>query len=271
MSAHERIQLVDQWNRPIGACERRLMRKHGLLHRATYVLVIDSQQRFCVQLRSLHKDYCPGYWDIAAGGVVAENESYQQGAVRELFEELGVSAPLQFVTEFYTQGDDGGRAFGHLFIAYWNGAIQAQAEEIDAIEWLSVAQIEARATHMTSDSLLALRLFLAQRSTLTPPSFLSSTIPCLRQSWAVGDRVQLALTSNACSSQYTGAKHAMDTLDHVYEIVDCVEGRDPSEQYVVRGPTRRCELISAHTLNAWYQEAQVLRPFAVKLPADLQR
>jgi len=230
MSANERIQLVDHWNRPIGACERHVMRKHRLLHRATYVLVIDSQQRLCVQLRSQSKDYCPGYWDIAAGGVLAENECYHDGAARELFEELGIDSPIQFISEFYTQGDDGGRAFGQLFVTHWNEAVCAQAEEIDAIEWLSVTEIEQRAAQMTPDSLLAMKLYQHQPQA---------------QQWQVGDCVRFG---TQVSTQF--------------EIVEQLILANDQISYVVCDSAKRNEIISQTTLNAWFWKSGMLLPIA---------
>jgi 8-oxo-dGTP pyrophosphatase MutT (NUDIX family) len=44
-----------------------------------------------VQKRSMQKDYCPGYIDLAAGGVVGmEDTDVDESAKREVQEELGV-------------------------------------------------------------------------------------------------------------------------------------------------------------------------------------
>lgn len=160
--AEEWVQLVDQWNRPVGTCPRSVMRQNKLLHRACYVLVIDDQQRVCVQKRSLNKDYCPGWWDLAAGGVLNPGESFLAGAQRELQEELGIHADIVFLREFYTEGEDGGRAFGQLFVCRWQGAIQAQAEEIDWVEWWTADDIQQHRNAVTPDSLLAWQIFCQQ-------------------------------------------------------------------------------------------------------------
>ncbi len=39
----------------------------------------------------LSKAIYPGYWDVAAGGMVLATETYAESAARELEEELGVS------------------------------------------------------------------------------------------------------------------------------------------------------------------------------------
>jgi len=45
--------------------------------------VINSKKEFIVQKRSMLKDYCPGYLDLAAGGVVGAEENEDENALRE--------------------------------------------------------------------------------------------------------------------------------------------------------------------------------------------
>ena len=51
----------------------------ALPHRSTYVLVFNSQGDLYVQKRTLTKDVFPGYFDVAAGGVVLAGETYVAG------------------------------------------------------------------------------------------------------------------------------------------------------------------------------------------------
>lgn len=56
--------------------------------------MVNAAREFVVQKRSLNKDYCPGFLDLAAGGMVGmADESPDQNAKREVQEELGISAP----------------------------------------------------------------------------------------------------------------------------------------------------------------------------------
>lgn len=45
-------------------------RKERLLHRSTYIFARNSQGQYYVQKRTMLKDYCPGYYEVVAGGVV---------------------------------------------------------------------------------------------------------------------------------------------------------------------------------------------------------
>ena len=74
------------------------MRAGAFLHRSVGIMVESTDGRLLVHRRALTKDLRPGWWDIAAGGVVSAGESYELAAERELAEELGVSGvPLRRV------------------------------------------------------------------------------------------------------------------------------------------------------------------------------
>jgi len=126
----EWVTIVDDHNRPIGARPRRQMRKYGLAHRASYILVFNSKDELFVQQRTLTKDIYPGYYDIAAGGVVMAGESYHQSAIRELAEELGIRrAGLPQCFDFHFQ-DDHNNVFGRVFRCVHDGAMRLQPEEV---------------------------------------------------------------------------------------------------------------------------------------------
>lgn len=230
-SADESVWLVDAWNRPVGDCRRRLMRQHMLRHRATYVLVIDDKQRLCAQQRSSQKDYCPGWWDLAAGGVVNVGERYQLSAERELQEELGIRAPLQFLREFFTFGEDGGRAFGQVFVCHWQGDIVPQAEEIDAVAWWTASDISRERARITPDSWLAWQLY--QR----PPALPSVT---------VGQR--------------------FDFQQQIWQVQALFSDADGESMAVVRDSKGVCETLAVSTLQAVRREGEVLLPLFQPLP-----
>ena len=46
-------------------------------------------------MRSDSKEYCPGGFALATGGVQAPDESNELNAMRELEEEVGISKPIE--------------------------------------------------------------------------------------------------------------------------------------------------------------------------------
>ena len=85
-AADEIVVIVDEGNNVVGSAPRRDMRARRLPHRSTYILVFNSQGELYVQKRTMSKDVFPGFYDVAAGGVVLTGETYEQGAERELEE-----------------------------------------------------------------------------------------------------------------------------------------------------------------------------------------
>ena len=73
--------IVDsETNQPLGSSTRKEMREKNLWHRASYVFVENSQGNFIVQQRSMTKEYCPGGFALATGGVQAPDETNELNA-----------------------------------------------------------------------------------------------------------------------------------------------------------------------------------------------
>ena len=129
--AEEIIQIVNENNREIAVLARGLMREQRLIHRACYILVFNAPGELFVQKRTMTKDIYPGYWDVAAGGVVLAGESYEQSAERELAEELGVSGVMMnFLFDQYYE-DDENRVWGRIFTCIHEGPFTLQKEEVE--------------------------------------------------------------------------------------------------------------------------------------------
>ncbi len=152
------VALVDAENRVTGAVPRHEMRAQNLLHRASYVFVFHSAGQLYVQHRTATKDVYPSYWDLAAGGVVLDGESYEESAVRELEEEMGIrGVPLEPWFDFYFEG--AGKCWGRAFSCVWDGPIVPQVEEVQSVTLVDVETVLAGwdGRPMTPDSLMALR------------------------------------------------------------------------------------------------------------------
>ncbi|MEW6426406.1 MAG: NUDIX hydrolase YfcD [Thermodesulfobacteriota bacterium] len=160
--AQEEVLIVDEDDRPVGTAPRWRMRRDRLIHRASYILVFNRGGELFVQKRTATKDIFPGYFDIAAGGVVLAGESYEQAARRELAEEMGVAAELvPHFTNYYADG--GNRVWGKIFSCVHDGPFRLQPEEVESGCFIPLAAIEAMAaTHpFTPDGLIVLRRYLA--------------------------------------------------------------------------------------------------------------
>ena len=161
----ERVLVVDEHNHVVDVVDRSIMRSLKLCHRATYIFVFDRQGRLAVQERTMTKDFYPGYYDPATGGVVAEGEDYDTSAARELGEELGIrSVPLQAHCHFYFSNDDC-KVWGKVYSCQYDGELKLQDEEVAAVIWEYPEDILANRFHRsyTPDSLIALERYMHHR------------------------------------------------------------------------------------------------------------
>jgi 8-oxo-dGTP pyrophosphatase MutT (NUDIX family) len=142
-SPAEDVALVEADGTVVGAAPRRVVRRDNLRHAATAVLVRRADGRIYVHRRTDTKDWAPGHWDAAAGGMLQAGEDPAASAARELAEELGIGGvPLEPLgTHLYE--DDATRCFEHAFEARWDGPVRHQPSEVAEGGWLTLAELAA--------------------------------------------------------------------------------------------------------------------------------
>ncbi|MGR1221218.1 NUDIX hydrolase YfcD [Metapseudomonas otitidis] len=156
----ERVAWVDEQDRLLGGLPRAELRERGLVSRGTFILLFNSAGQLCVHRRTLSKALYPGYWDVAAGGMVQEGEDCALSAARELEEELGIAGvPLREHGRFYFD-EPGNRLWGAVFSAVSDAPLRLQPEEVMEARFMSLDEAQAL-ENCCPDSLKALRLYLA--------------------------------------------------------------------------------------------------------------
>jgi isopentenyldiphosphate isomerase len=95
LSADEVLDIVDEQDRVVGRATRREAYAHRLRHRCVFVLARDPAGRLFVHRRTARKLVFPSLYDMFVGGVVGAGESYDEAALREAEEELGVAGLAQ--------------------------------------------------------------------------------------------------------------------------------------------------------------------------------
>ncbi|MQT27668.1 NUDIX domain-containing protein [Pseudomonas helleri] len=161
----EQVVWVDRDDRVLGTKPRHELREQGLIGRGTFILLFNAAGELCVHQRTLSKALYPGFWDVAAGGMVGMNESYAESAARELAEELGVSGvPLIAHERFYFEGPQNHLWCG-VFSAVWDGLLQVQPEEVQQALFMPVAEALrlSEEQDFCPDSLAALKRYLERK------------------------------------------------------------------------------------------------------------
>ncbi|MEU7020882.1 NUDIX domain-containing protein [Streptomyces sp. NPDC046203] len=146
MSAEEVIDVVDEDDRVIGRAPRGEVYARGLIHRVSFVQVRDGQGRIFVHRRTATKPLYPSLYDMFVGGVLGAGESYDDAALREAEEELGVTglarpAPL---FRFLYDGGAAGKWWSAVYEVRCDLPVHPQVEEVAWHAFLPEAEVAAR-------------------------------------------------------------------------------------------------------------------------------
>lgn len=157
---HELFDVCDEQDRVIGQAPRGEVHARGLLHRAVHVFVFNSRGELLLHRRSTQKDEYPLRITSSASGHLAVGEDYATAAVRELEEELGLVAPLEFAAKF-PAGAETANEHTQLFIAHTDATPVPDPDEIAALEWVTPDEVGQRIADNPDDFTPPFRLLFA--------------------------------------------------------------------------------------------------------------
>lgn len=140
-SADELVDIVDEQDRVVRVASRREMRSGRLRHRTVFVVVVAASGDVLVHRRADHKDVWPGRWDLAAGGVLASGETYDDGAVRELAEELGIEGVAFERLGSGTYEDADVAEIATVYRVRWDGRVRFADGEVAEARWMTVQEV----------------------------------------------------------------------------------------------------------------------------------
>ncbi|CAK7282156.1 NUDIX hydrolase [Streptomyces sp. RM1] len=144
--ADEILDIVDEHDRVVGQLPRGEVYSRGLRHRCVFIQARDAAGRLFVHRRTATKLVFPSLYDPFVGGVVGAGESYDEAALREAEEELGVSGlprPTYLFTFLY---DDGaGRSWwSAVYEVRCELPVDPQKEEVQWYGFLTDEEVERR-------------------------------------------------------------------------------------------------------------------------------
>ena len=157
-AADELLELVSEANELTGELQpRSRCHAEGLLHRTVYLFLRDASGRLLLSRRAPRKAVCPGLWDLSVAEHVSPGESYEQAACRGAREELAVTLSPDALTRLLPPSRRALRwttaagkrvldnEFVPLYEARHDGAVTADAAEVDAVRWLAWDELLAEA------------------------------------------------------------------------------------------------------------------------------
>jgi isopentenyl-diphosphate delta-isomerase len=135
---------------PLGLRRRADVHRHGDWHRAANVLLCDGRGRLWLQRRAAGKDLWPLAWDVSVGEHLVPGETFLDGALRGLAEELGVrGVPLTplggVVRASFAIPADGVRdnELQQSFTGVWDGTVAPDEREVAEVRLVERAALLA--------------------------------------------------------------------------------------------------------------------------------
>lgn len=131
----EFLEVVNERGEVIKTLPRSVI--HGdpsLMHRVVHVLVFNQHGELLLQKRSMNKDVAPGKWDTSVGGHVEAGETISWALMREMKEELGITA--LFEPEFlytYIHSNPYETEFVHTYSYVNSEEIRFNEDEIEEV------------------------------------------------------------------------------------------------------------------------------------------
>ena len=150
----EYLDIVDENGNPTGeTVERSYAHKNGVRHRTAHVWILRKRAdkiQVLLQKRAEVKSF-PGCYDISSAGHITAGQEYLESAVRELREELGITASesdLVYCGDRYIVWDDvffgeefHDRQFTKVFLL-WKDVEESdlvlQEEEVSGVLWMDL-------------------------------------------------------------------------------------------------------------------------------------
>lgn len=146
---HNKITIVDENDRVIGAEHFFDAIEKGCIRRASCIFIQDEKGNHLIQKRSRHISK-PLLLDKAVGGHVDEGDTYLSTVHKEAQEELGLTnLELEEIVTSYRTGE--------FFIAVYKAVIMSNIEiifdpqEVDSIYWMTTEEIDIHIKNAPED------------------------------------------------------------------------------------------------------------------------
>ncbi|MCS3532094.1 isopentenyl-diphosphate Delta-isomerase [Chryseobacterium sp. JUb7] len=142
----EFVVLVDPKDNVLGLMEKQQAHVNGLLHRAFSVFLFNTKGEMLLQKRAKGKYHSPLKWTNTVCSHPKNGESYHQGAVRRLKEELGIQTDLTEKFHFIYKADVGGglweHELDHIFIGTFEDEFSFNPDEVAEVRYISFEDLD---------------------------------------------------------------------------------------------------------------------------------
>ena len=146
MMKNRELILVNDKDEEIGFMEKMEVHRRGLLHRAFSVFIFDKNGNMLLQQRAACKYHGAHLWTNACCSHPFPGEAVEVGAARRLNEELGFQTGIEKIFDFVYRSEVENNLveheFDHVFSGVYEGEMKLNAEEVEAVRYVGMAEIE---------------------------------------------------------------------------------------------------------------------------------
>jgi isopentenyl-diphosphate Delta-isomerase len=146
--SEEHFETFTESGEPLGLAPRSRVHAEGLWHKSAQVFLFNGAGDLYLQRRAADKDICPDLWDQSAAEHLTPGETYLEGALRGLKEELGVTDVIleSLGNPFHGRLDQD--ALGvhdyemqQAFRGAWTGPVRPDPTEVAEIRIVDLAEL----------------------------------------------------------------------------------------------------------------------------------
>jgi len=141
----ERVVLVDEQNRVLGAAEKLAAHAAGKLHRAFSIFVFNAHGRLLLQRRAKAKYHSGGLWSNTCCGHPRPGEATVAAARRRLGEEMNFDCELRAAFEFLYRTEFENRLieheYDHVFVGEFDGVFVPDESEVEDWKWIAPGEL----------------------------------------------------------------------------------------------------------------------------------
>lgn len=139
----ELLDIVDDNDHIIGQESRAIVHQRGLQHRGVHVFLFTDDGKMLIQKRSADRAASPSLLDCSISEHVKAGESYHDGAVRGMREELGVEGiEIERLTKFRMNYGVNDNEISELYQGVVNPElVQFDPVEIESVMYLSMDEL----------------------------------------------------------------------------------------------------------------------------------
>ena len=143
----DKVILVNELDEGVHIVSKADAHRDGSLHRALSVFITNDKGELLLQQRAAGKYHSGGLWSNSCCSHPAPDELTIDAAHRRLWEEMGFDTALTPIGTLKYKAVVGNglieHELDHLFNGSWNGDVQPDADEVDAVQWISPRELDA--------------------------------------------------------------------------------------------------------------------------------